>query len=138
VSRGIPPGTEDNTTQARMEQSFTHETLTFSAEGFGSQSRYLAPRQPSLQPEGEAITLLFRRKRTRKNNLRYCPRRAPSDQQTNFSNQKQLGTVAIIATVSCSPSEEERSTKSYQSARKLRAPLSVFRGSFQLARNFSS
>src|SRR2546428_4109124 len=29
VSRGIPQGTEDNTTQARMEQSFTHETSHF-------------------------------------------------------------------------------------------------------------
>src|SRR5882762_3610011 len=55
VSRGIPQETEDNTTQARMEQSFTHETLIFSAEGFKSQRlASLAPRQPSLRPEGEA------------------------------------------------------------------------------------
>src|SRR6267154_3336535 len=54
ASRGIPQETEDSTTQARMEQSFTYETRIFSG-GFGNQSRFiLAPRQPSLRPEGEA------------------------------------------------------------------------------------
>src|SRR6267378_4504694 len=33
VSRGIPQGTENSTTQARMEQRFTDETQIFSEDG---------------------------------------------------------------------------------------------------------
>src|SRR5712675_1428799 len=46
VSRGIPQETQNSTTQARMEQSFTDETQIFSGEGFKTracQSRLGSP-----------------------------------------------------------------------------------------------
>src|SRR3979411_58227 len=56
VSRGIPRliGTEDSTTQARMEQSFTHETSHFS-EGWEFRA-YQSGASAALSalPEGEA------------------------------------------------------------------------------------
>src|SRR5260370_25224541 len=50
VSRGIPRliGSEHNTTQARMEQNFIHETSHF-RRVWNQQPFDLAPRQPSLR-----------------------------------------------------------------------------------------
>src|SRR5260370_6344080 len=95
VSRGIPQETEDNTLQARMEQSFTHETHIFS-RGFRNQIRLIwRLGSPLCAPKVRRNR--SHRKITRKNTLRRRPRRVPSHQRKNLSNQKDLMSFATIA-----------------------------------------